>query len=158
MRDEVSIQPANPDCAEAISELALQSKGYWGYPDEFLAQCKSELTVTREDIENPNVQYVVALLDRLIVGFYALEQISPQDFELDALYVKPEFIGKSIGRRLIQHALDWVKVSEGKNLLIQGDPNAEKFYLAMGGVKCGQRESGSIPGRYLPLFSIAVKS
>lgn len=42
-------------------------------------------------------------------------------------------------------------------LIIQGDPNAERFYLAAGAVLTGTRESGSIPGRYLPTFAINLR-
>ena len=39
-------------------------------------------------------------------------------------------------------------------LIVQGDPNAESFYRAAGGICTGQSESGSVPGRFLPLFRI----
>lgn len=42
-------------------------------------------------------------------------------------------------------------------MIIQDDPNAEAFYLAAGGVRTGDRESDSIPGRFLPLFVIDVR-
>ena len=44
----------------------------------------------------------------------------------------------------------------GSTLTIQGDPNAEKFYLAAGARHSGTRESASIPGRFLPTFSISL--
>jgi len=31
-------------------------------------------------------------------------------------------------------------------MIIQGDPSAERFYLAAGGVKNGKRDSASVPG------------
>jgi hypothetical protein len=42
-------------------------------------------------------------------------------------------------------------------LIIQGDPNAERFYIAAGGVRTGTRESASIPGRFLPTFAIDLR-
>lgn len=39
---------------------------------------------------------------------------------------------------------------------IVSDPNAERFYLAAGGVRIGERASESIPGRYLPEFEIPL--
>ena len=39
-------------------------------------------------------------------------------------------------------------------MIIQGDPNAKNFYLKVGGKLTGERESASIPDRYLPVFTI----
>ena len=39
-------------------------------------------------------------------------------------------------------------------MIIQGDPNAKNFYLKVGAKLIGERESASIPGRYLPVFII----
>ena len=41
-----------------------------------------------------------------------------------------------------------------KVMIIQGDPNAQNFYLKVGGKLIGEKESASIPGRYLPVFII----
>jgi len=43
-------------------------------------------------------------------------------------------------------------------MVIQGDPHATRFYVAAGGVRSGTRPSGSIAGRTLPLFVIALAS
>jgi len=51
-----------------------------------------------------------------------------------------------------------VKELEGKTLVIQSDPNVEKFYRAAGGRSIEMRESASIPGRNLPLFIIELIS
>jgi hypothetical protein len=63
---------------------------------------------------------------------------------------------RGVGRRLIRDAIDVVAAMSGESLLIQGDPNAEAFYLAAGAKRIGDRESGSIAGRLLPLFEIEV--
>ena len=75
-----------------------------------------------------------------------------------ALFVEPNHIGKGIGRGMLQHALNVVAARSGESVLIQGEPNAEKFYLAAGAKQIGTRESGSIPGRTLPLFEILIQS
>jgi len=99
---------------------------------------------------------VVAERNGEIAGFYALEKISANAFELEALFVEPEYIGSGVGRRLIQHALSIVAARSGTVLSIQGDPNAERFYLAAGAKLVGSRESESVPGRFLPLFEITI--
>lgn len=153
-----TFRKAVPNDAKVLSALALRSKAHWEYSREFLRMCESELTVQAHQIENSNLDYVVAEVRSTVVGFYALEKTSKGKFELEGLFVEPEHIGTGLGRRLIKHALDAVKGRGGRSLLVQGDPNAENFYLAAGGKCIGTRESASIPGRLLPLFEIEVRS
>jgi GNAT superfamily N-acetyltransferase len=157
MPDLITIRDAAPDEAAYLSALALRSKAYWGYSREFIQSCKTELTYRPSQIADERYHFVVAQLDAAAVGFYALEAISPRQFELEALFVDPQHIGAGVGRQLMQHALDSVAAKSGESLLIQGDPNAEKFYLAAGAKLIGTRESGSISGRHLPLFEILIR-
>ena len=41
-------------------------------------------------------------------------------------------------------------------MTIQGDPHALEFYRAAGASVIGEMESGSIPGRFLPLLEIPL--
>lgn len=141
-----------------MSDLAMASKAYWGYPREFMESCREELTVSDGDIANPGVTHVVAETGNRIVGFYALERISGSLFELEALFVDPSHIGTGIGRALVEHAKGEAVRHGAGRLEIQGDPHAEKFYLAAGAEKTGERESASIPGRYLPMFEIDLNA
>ena len=50
----------------------------------------------------------------------------------------------------------YTTVMGGVTLTIQGDPNAQKFYIVAGGVLTGERESASIPGSFLPTFIIPL--
>ncbi len=150
------IRPAQGSEAAQLSSLALQAKAHWGYDEDFMADCVEELTWTEDHINDPWIQFSVAQIRDQRVGFYAIAQLTAGVFELEALFVEPEHIGTGIGRTLMQHAMQAVREAGGHTLLIQGDPNAERFYLAAGAVRCGYRESGSIPGRMLPMFRLAV--
>lgn len=154
----IAMRRASPNDAVHLSDLALRSKAHWGYPADFLEACKGELTYRPDQISNMAFDFIVAERNGSISGFYALQQLSGQQFELEALFVKPEAIGEGVGRALMKHAICCVAERNGKSLLIQGDPNAEKFYLAAGAEKIGERESGSIAGRSLPLFEIRIQS
>ena len=120
--------------------------------------CRKELTVTAQAINSADVYYLVAERNSELLGYYAVEKLSDQKFELAALFVEPTFIGKGIGRELMDHAKKLVKNLGGKTLIIQGDPNAERFYRAAGGKPSGMRESASVSGRSLPLFTIDLMS
>jgi len=156
VRDHVvhSIVEAKPSDATQLSKLAIRSKAIWGYDASFMQACEKELSYSAEKILAPNYHFYVAKKQNDVLGFYALQALSETQAELEALFVEPEWIGKGIGRTLIQHAIGFAKNQGCNSLIIQGDPHAEKFYRAAGGKNIGERESDSIPGRYLPVFEI----
>ena len=148
------IRNAHPDEASLLSELAFRSKAYWGYSLEFLESCRSELTVDASRIGADDYRCIVAADKASILGFYTVESVQDGVYELEALFVEPEHIGTGIGRSLIQHAISRLSERRASRLIIQGDPNAARFYVAAGARQVGFRESNSIPGRHLPLFEI----
>jgi len=152
------IRAAIPEEATILSSLALRSKAYWGYSQEFLNACRQELSVSPEDIENEVYRHAVAEHDGKIFGFYTLKFLSGVKFELEALFVEPDHIGTGVGRALMNHAYHSARAQGGTVIIIQSDPFAARFYEAAGGVLIGKKESGSIPGRYLPLYEIIVTS
>jgi len=156
MNMSIVIRDAVLDEVEDLSKLAMCSKAYWGYSDEFMELCREELLVSPDDIESSKTHYAVAERQDEIVGYCALERLSDSEFELEALFVKPECIGSGIGRALLTHAKNYAAARGGRTLTIQGDPNAVNFYRAVGGKLTGRRESGSIPGRFLPTFEILL--
>jgi GNAT superfamily N-acetyltransferase len=152
------VRPARRDEARLLSDLALRSKAHWKYSAEFLAKVRDELSYQSEQIDSPDMRFAIAEVDGTPMGFYSLKLLPSSEIELDSLFVEPGFIGKGVGRKLIEHA-KFVAVQLGATrMIIQGDPNAERFYVAAGGVLTGTRESGSIPGRLLPTFAIDLGS
>ncbi len=149
------IRHALPSEVEYLSGLAFRSKSYWGYSDRFMQACLEELTVDECYIEN-NPTFVIEAAGNL-VGFYALEHISAVEAELSFLFVDPTFIGKGYGRKLMMHAQEKARHLGYSKMIIQGDPNAERFYRSAGGSVVGTRKSASIPNRELPIFCINLK-
>lgn len=148
------IRPIARHEATPLSELALRSKAHWGYSDEFLDACRDELSVRPDS----NCAYFCAQLGDRIAGFYGLAPLDDNRVELEALFVEPEMIGHGVGRSLLEHAIARASNIGASRMLIQGDPHAEKFYCAAGAVRVGERQSGSIPGRTLPLFEIPLEA
>jgi GNAT superfamily N-acetyltransferase len=141
------LRPARPDEAQALSDLALRSKAHWGYDQAFLDRCRDELTFDAGEIVARRI--VAAEVAGRLIGFYSLDGEVP-DGELGNLWVEPDSIGTGFGRQLWQHAIDSAGTVGFTSLLIDADPNAEGFYLAMGARRIGETRSGSIPGRTLP--------
>lgn len=142
--------------AGTLSSLAFRSKAHWGYSIEFMAACRGELTFSAEQVESPAFDFRVAEIAGEIEGFYALHHLDSERAELEALFVRPAMMGSGIGTALMAHCRNLARERGFSEIIIQGDPNAEAFYLAAGAVACGYRESASIAGRQLPMFTITL--
>jgi GNAT superfamily N-acetyltransferase len=149
----LQLRAGRRDEARLLTELALRSKGYWGYDQAFLDACRAELTLTPEEVERRRV--TVAEVDGRVVGFYALAGEPPQG-TLEDLFVEPDHIGTGVGRALWEHAMVAARTLGFECLTLEADPGAESFYLAMGAHRIGSVPSGSIPGRVLPLLEVRI--
>ncbi len=149
-----TVRPAAPGDAGLLSELAMRSKAHWGYSAAFMEACRAELELSPQQINDGKFTAELACNGEHVTGFFAVEQLSREEFELAALFVEPAWIGRGAGRTLMQRVFEIVRANGGARLVIQGDPHAERFYLAAGCRRAGERESGSVPGRMLPLFVV----
>lgn len=152
----VKIRKAGAADATELSSLAFRSKAHWGYSLEFMAACKVELTYTAAMIDAPQNFFYLLEKDGKTAGFYALEVRGNGRAELEALFVMPQLIGRGLGAALMDHCEALARQLAVTTIVIQGDPNAEGFYLSRGARASGYRESASIPGRQLPVFTIKL--
>ncbi|MEM1405062.1 MAG: GNAT family N-acetyltransferase [Pseudomonadota bacterium] len=158
MADRLLIRRATPEDAPALSALAFRSKAHWGYSSEFMDACRGELTIGAQQLETRELHAFKALEGDELLGFYALEVLSSEACELDALFVAPEHMGRGVGRALLEHARVQAVSFSASVLVIQGDPHAAAFYEAAGARHVDDRASGSIAGRYLPLYELDTNS
>ncbi|MFI6169780.1 GNAT family N-acetyltransferase [Nocardia sp. NPDC051052] len=147
----VMVRPGRSDEAALLSDLALRSKAFWGYDEQFVALCRDELTLAPSEVVAKRT--AVAESGGVVVGFVTVEGAAPVG-ELGMLYVAPEAIGKGVGSELFRHAVETAREAGFQRLAIHADPNAESFYRAMGAVRVGNVASGSVPGRELPLMEV----
>ena len=143
-----ALRDAVPADAAALSELAVRSKGHWGYDAGFLERARPELTVTPEDVERLVLR--VAMQDGTPLGFSAVD-VQSTPAELLALWVEPFAIGTGVGRALLRDALETAAAHGTGGLLLESDPNAEAFYLRHGARRLGERRSTTTK-RLLPLL------
>ena len=136
--------------ASVLSELAMRSKGHWGYDAAFLAACRGDLALSPEDIATSAVY--ISDVDGRPEGYYRLLPLDESAVDLDAFFVEPSAIGRGVGGRLWQHAVATATKLGYSELVMQSDPHAEGFYLAMGAQRDGTSESTVMPGRMLPLL------
>lgn len=147
-----TIRRAEPDEAQNITAMVVRSKAYWGYSDEFMKYAAAVLNVTPHYITT-RPTYVLEQ-DGQLLGMGSLKELSPQEVELDMLFVAPEAIGQGVGRQLVEYVKGIAAASGYHTLFVESDPNAAGFYEKMGGQLVGHRPVPSIPGRELPLYRI----
>ena len=79
------IRPATVDDIEALTDLSLRSKAWWGYDETFIEKCRDELTMTVDRIAAEDVR--VAEVDDGIVGYVSVMDGSLEDLHAEAAYV-----------------------------------------------------------------------
>ena len=158
---DIKIAPLTSQYSADISALAMRSKAHWGYSTAFMQQCRAELSYSPEQINHEDFHFVGAWSTSVSdaqspIGFYALERLSDAQFELLALFVCPAKIGLGVGSMLLRHAVTFAQAKRFISLLIYSDPHAAAFYAKNGAKQIGTQPSGSIPGRELPVYKIAL--
>lgn len=149
-----SIRPATESDCAALTGLALTSKAFWGYDDDFMAGCEAALTVTPRMI----AEWESGVIEEAdgIAGFYLLS-LDPDQTELQLLYVSPLAMGKGYGRLLIRDAAAKAARLGYPELRIEADPNALGFYRKMGAKQIGWCRSEVADRRELPLLMLLLR-
>lgn len=157
MNDTPLFRRALPQEAAALTQIALTAKQSWGYPAEWMAEWRPDLTIAPGYIAGSPVWVAEAehrcrLLParclsevlraapetpaKEVAGFLGLVRADSQ-WHLEHLWVRPEFQGRGLGRALFGEAVRQARALGATELRIKSDPNAEPFYLKMGAVRTG---------------------
>jgi len=150
------IRRAAVEEAGTLTQIALDAKRHWGYPEHWIKHWESDLTISPDFIRDNPVY--VAEKDGEIRGFYAL-CVSGNKAELEHMWVTPASIGTGIGKELFLDAMDRATTLEVREIEISADPNAAGFYERMGASQIGETDA-SIDGqvRKLPRLRIEPSS
>jgi GNAT superfamily N-acetyltransferase len=147
----LEIIKAQPHDISILREIAIESKGSWGYADHFMDQYAQAPILTAESIR-ADIVYK-ARRENSTVGWYRLILHHPIA-EWEDLWVLPAEMGKGIGRALFQHMLGQARTAGCTAVEFDADPNAVPFHEHMGSVVIGQ--SWSEWQRYIPRMRCTV--
>ncbi len=147
------IRPGAPEDAPALTNLAKVAKAWWGYPAEWLSLWRESLTISASDLER-HPSWVVEVMGEL-VGCCVLK-VEEGEAWLEHLWVAPTSQRNGIGRLLVQTALEESAARAARSVMIEADPFAEAFYLAMGAERVGEKPAPmpGAPERVLPLLRL----
>ena len=149
------ISPLTEAELETATALCLRSKAHWGYDLEFMAACRDELTLRKDDVADG---LAVAICEGgTLLGVAQISEGHSQ-WELEKLFVDPPAIGRGLGARLFDWATNKAAEGGGNLLAIAADPDAAAFYRRMGAVDVGVTPSESITGRNLPLLHYRIET
>ncbi|CAD7816507.1 hypothetical protein CHRY9390_03183 [Chryseobacterium aquaeductus] len=149
----VEIIQANTDDHKILTDITKKSKAYWGYSEQQMNEWSDLLTVSSEYIQNNKVFKLI--VNESIVGYFSYMNIENNLVRLDNLFVLPEYIGKGYGKLLLNHFILNIRQSGITRIILDADPNAEKFYESFGFIKTGQIKT-SIKDRFLPIMELVL--
>ena len=146
----VNITIAHPSEAGVLTEIAFAAKRHWGYPEHWIAQWSSLLTVTPDFVATHSTY--AARDDQRILGFSALAQSADILF-LEHLWVLPPASARGVGRALFRRAQQRARDLGFASFEIESDPHAAGFYEHMGAERIGTNTT-FLDGkpRELPIF------
>lgn len=136
-----------------MTEIALASKGHWGYDEAFMVGVAAVMAIEPKYIAKHEVWVLVA--DGRPVGFYAVV-VDGDTAELDHLWLLPSTIGHGLGRKLFEHAVERAKAHGAIRMEWEAEPNAIGFYRRMGASPV--RQVISELGRPLEVFALELES
>ncbi|MEX0273911.1 MAG: GNAT family N-acetyltransferase [Flavobacteriaceae bacterium] len=151
----MKIERAHKVDATELTELTIRSKDYWNYGEKQIEEWREELTITPKYVEENHVYK--GTKKGMLMGFYAYNPENSKNVKLNFLFVAPEFIGHGCGKILMTDFLRRIEKKGYEKVVLDADPNAEKFYERMGFKAIGKLKS-SIEGRFLPIMELKMKT
>ena len=147
-----TFQRAQPQHAQALTDIAITAKRHWNYPEKWIQIWLPSLTISPQYIQENETW--MAIVDEKPVAYYSLKQ-DGESLWLDNLWVLPEFMRLGIGKQLFQHALERCRARGVSILKIESDPNAQAFYEKLSAYKIDERHS-TVDGqpRTLPVMVV----
>lgn len=144
---------ASAEDALLLTEIAINSKKHWGYPDDWMCLWLPELEITADYISD-NIVTKVYEKD-VLIGFFALVKTAPDTSSLDHMWLIPGKIGAGLGRIIFDKITQQAYTAGYREISITADPNANGFYEKMG-AKLKESVPTSIPGRFLNVYILLL--
>jgi GNAT superfamily N-acetyltransferase len=147
------IRPGHAREGARLKEIAIASKGFWGYDPEVVREWADRGDFSPARLGELAV--FVAELDGRVVAWASLIPKGESAW-LEDLWVEPERIGKGIGARLFSHAAAHAREQGATTMEWEAEPNAIGFYEKMGGRFV--RDSTSEWGRTLSVMGVELRA
>src|SRR5207302_4280886 len=121
---DIEIRRATLEESDVLTAIAHAAKRHWGYPQSWIEQWNEDLTITPDFILKNEV--FVAIVNENIAGCCALV-VTDSLAEIEHMWIKPEYMGRGVGRALFTHARKRASALKLKVPALSADPNADRF-------------------------------
>jgi ribosomal protein S18 acetylase RimI-like enzyme len=135
----VKIQQATINDVPVIQQIAYKTwpKTYGAILSEAQINYMLQLMYNSHELEHQiqnGYKYLLAKTENQIIGFAAFNEISPQSYKLQKLYILPKAQGTGLGRHLLHHIIQEIKSNGAVSLILNVNRhnNALSFYTKMG--------------------------
>ncbi|MNC29697.1 putative acetyltransferase [compost metagenome] len=159
----ITFERAKPSEHHSLTNVSFEAKRYWKYPEEYYTAWEKELTITKEYIAS-NLVYLARVGDE-VAGYFSICRVESdfwsgkvfvnKGYWLEHIFIRPEFMGRGIGKELIQLSKEVCREHRIEKLHIFSDPFAKGFYTKIGARYVRESES-SIEGRQIPVFELLI--
>ena len=141
--------------SKKLTELTIRSKSHWDYSMQQIEKWRDDLMVSEDYIIEKEVYKLVDAKDK-IIGYYSYFKVDEVNIKLDNLFVEPKYIGCGYGKILMNDFIERIRKTRAEKIILDSDPNAEKFYEKIGFKVIGKLET-SIEGRFLTIMELKIK-
>ncbi|MGY0393114.1 GNAT family N-acetyltransferase [Bizionia sp. KMM 8389] len=141
--------------AKYLTELTIRSKSHWNYSKKQIENWRDDLTISEGYLTEKEV-YKLIDRENQIIGYYSYFEIENLIVKLENLFVEPKFIKRGFGKILMTDFLQRIQKTKIEKIILDADPNAEKFYKQLGFKTIGKLET-SIKNRFLPIMELKIK-
>jgi len=145
----VVIRLGSADEGARLKEIAIASKGHWGYGHECVREWADRGDFDRETLAQ--LTLLVAESGGRTIAWASVEPRGECAWLAD-LWVEPEWIGKGVGSRLFRCAAEHARRGGARVMEWEAEPNALGFYEKMGARYV--RDSTSEWGRTLSVMGV----
>lgn len=151
---ELTFHKAERNDCKKLTDIAITSKRNWGYTDNQMKLWEDELII-KPDYINQNIVYKI-FAENDLIGFYSIKFNSDYNsYELEHLWLLPEFTQKGFGRAIFNNVIENLNQINQSSFIVISEPNSNKFYEKMGGKFINKIES-KIKNRYLSVYKFDI--
>ncbi len=125
------IRAARPDEGEVLRRIAVEAKGFWGYPPARVEEWAAGLDLSPARMKHSET--AVAEAGGRVIGWTEVLPPTAGVSILEHLWVEPGSMRAGVGSRLFRHAGDRARALGAAVMEWEAEPNALGFYARMGG-------------------------
>lgn len=150
--EDMIFEPVTVADCEELTNVAMRSKRHWGYSKEEMELWNVNLSISEEFINSHTV--IKATLEDEIVGFFALEEISPTT-RIAQYWIDTPYMRKGYGSNMYKYLKEFLKAQNVEKVTLVLDPNGLNFFTNKG-AKVLNKIEHNVKGKFLYIVEVPI--